>query len=93
MADVTAMATAITIAIRTGITGTSSGQTVVLNPFSGGETEDFRTFKEQIRSSVSLAQVPNNAKLDYLKLHLTGGALAFFLETPTADRDTFDKAI
>ena len=93
MADVTAMATAITNAIRTGITGTSSGQTVVLNPFSGGETEDFRTFKEQIRSSVSLAQVPNNAKLDYLKLHLTGGALAFFLETPTADRDTFDKAI
>ena len=39
MADVTAMATAITNAIRTGITGTSSGQTAVLNPFSGGETE------------------------------------------------------
>ena len=42
---------------------------------------------------MSLAQVPNNAKLDYLKLHLTGGTLAFFLEIPTADRDTFDKAI
>ena len=93
MTDVTAMATDITTAIQTGITGTSSGQTVVLNPFSGGETEDFRTFKEQIRSSVSVAQVPKNAKLDYLKLHLTGGALAFFLEFPTSDRDTFDKAI
>ena len=93
MTDVTAMATAITTAIQTGIIGTSSGQTVVLNPFSGGETEDFRTFKEQVRSSVSLAQVPNNAKLEYLKLHLAGGALAFFLEIPTADKDTFDKAI
>ena len=93
MTDVTAMATAITTAIQTSITGTSSRQTVVRNPFSGGETEVFRTFKEQIRSSVSLAQVPNNAKLDYLKQHLTGGALAFFLEIPTADRNTFDKAI
>ena len=72
MIDVTAMAAAIT--------------TVVLNPFCGGETEDFQSFKEHIRSSVSLAQVPNNGKLDYLKLHLTGGALAFFLEIPTADR-------
>ena len=87
------MATAITTAIQTGITGTSSRQTVVLNPFSVGETEDFRTFKEQIRSSVSLAQVPNNAQLDYLKLNLKGGALAFFMEIPTADRDKFDKAI
>ena len=52
-----------------------------------------RRFKDQIRSSVSLAKVPNNAKLDYLKLHLTGRALAFFLEIPTADRRTSDKAI
>ena len=87
------MATAITTAIQTSITGTSSGQTVRFNPFSGDETDDFRTFKEEIRSSVSLAQVPNVAKLDYLKLHLTGGALAFFLEIPTAASDTFDKAI
>ena len=93
MTDVTAMATAITTTIQTGITGTSSGQTVVFNLFSGGETEDFRTFKEQIRSSVSLAQVRNNARLNDLKLHLTGGALAFFLEISTADRDKFDKAI
>ena len=93
MTNVTAVATIITTVIQTSITGTSSGQTVVLNPISGGETEDFRTFKEQIRRSVILAQVPNNAKLDYLKLVLTGGALAFFLKIPTAERDTFDKAI
>ena len=42
---------------------------------------------------MSLAQVPNNGKLDYLKLHLTGGALAFFSEIPTADRNKFEKAI
>ena len=47
MADVTAIATAITNAIRTGITGTSSGQTVVLNPFSGGETEDAELSKNK----------------------------------------------
>ena len=64
MTDVTTMATAIATIIQTGITGTSSGHTVVLNSSSGGETEDFRTFKEQIRSSVSLVQVANNAKLD-----------------------------
>ena len=85
MTDVTAMATAIPTAIQTGITGTSSGQTVVLNLFSGGET-DFRFFMEQIRSSLSLAQVRNNVRLNDLKLHLTGGALAFFLEISTADR-------
>ena len=78
MTDVTAMATAITTAIQTGITGTSSVQTVVLTLFSGDKTEEFRTFEEQIRSSVvSLAQVLNNAKLKYLKLYLTGGALVF----------------
>ena len=92
--DFTAMAAVITIAIQTRNTGTSSGQFVVLNPLSVGETEDFRTFREQIRSSVSLAQVRKNGKLDYLKLHLTGGALVFFVEIPTADnRDTFDKEI
>ena len=92
MTDFTATATAIKTAIQTGITGTSSGQTVVLNPFSGGETEDFRTFKEQIRSSMSPAQVTNNSKTDYLKLHLTGSAIVF-LEFQTTERHTFDKAI
>ena len=48
---------------------------------------------DQKLSVTCLAQVPNNAKLDYLKLHLTGGALVFLLEIPTEDRDTFDKAI
>ena len=50
MTNVTAMATAITTAFQTGITGTSSVQTVELNLFSGGKTEDFRTFEEHIRN-------------------------------------------
>ena len=79
MTDVTAIATAIATAIQTDITGRSSGQTVVLNPISGGETEDFRTFKEQITSSVSLAQVPNNAKLDYLKTAFDRRRTSFLL--------------
>ena len=58
---------------------------LVLNPFSGGETEDIRTFKQLIRSTVSFAQVPEPAKLEYLKLHLTGGE-AFYLEILEADR-------
>ena len=81
MTDVAAAANAIATAITTSIgTATAAAQpapTVQLTPFSGGPTEDFRVFKEQIKSSITLSQVPNAGKVDYLKLHLSGGAQLF----------------
>ena len=93
MTDVATMANAITTAIQTGLAATQSSQSVILSPFEGKDTDDFRTFKEQITSSVALANVPEASKLDYLKLHLSGGALAYYLELPNTSRNTFDNAI
>ena len=93
MTDVATMANAITTAIQTGLAATESSQSVILSPFEGKDTDDFRTFKEQITSSVALANVPEASKLEYLKLHLSGGALAYYLELPNTSRNTFDNAI
>ena len=97
MTDVAAAANAIATAITTSIgTATASAQpapTVQLTPFSGGPTEDFRVFKEQIQSSVTLSQVPNAGKVDYLKLHLSGGALSYFLELPAASKADITTAL
>ena len=88
MTDVAAAANAIATANTTSIgTATAYAQTaptVRITPFSNGPTEDFRVFKEQIQSSITLSQVPNAGKVDYLKLHLRGGALSHFLELPAA---------
>ena len=86
MGDVAAAATAIANAITTSLATSQSAPTVHINPFSGGTTEDFRVFKEQIRSSITLAQAPDAGKVDFLKLHLAGGALSYFLERPAADK-------
>ena len=87
MTDVAAAGNAIATAITTSIgSATASAQpapTVQLTPFSGGPTEDFRVFKEQIQSSITLSQVPNAGNL---KLHLSGGALSYFLELPAASK-------
>ena len=69
MTDVAAAASAIATAIITRIgTATASAQpapTVQFTPSSGGLTEAFRVFKEQIQSSITLSQVPNARKFDY----------------------------
>ena len=39
------------------------------------------------------AQKPNDAKLDYFKLHLTDVALSFVLKIPTTGRNPIDKTI
>ena len=93
MTDVAAAATAIATAITASITPSTGAPTVQLTPFSGSPTEDFRVFKEQIQSSIALAQVPDVGKVDYLKLHLTGGALIYFLELPPGDKNTLDNAL
>ena len=98
MVDVAAAATAIPNAITTSIgtattAATSTGSSVQLNPFSGGQTEDFRAFKEQIGSSIAPAQVPDRGKVDYLKLNLTGIALNFFLELPATSKNNITYAL
>ena len=81
-AAITAMATEITASI-TPLTGAPSNQ---LTPLFGSPKEDFRIFKEQTRSSIALAQVPDAENANFLKLHITGGALSYFLELPTGDK-------
>ena len=93
MTDVAAAATAIATAITASITPSTGAPTVQLTPFSGSPTEDFRVFKEQIQSSIALAQVPDVGKVDYLKLDLTGGALSNFLELPPGDKNSLDNAL
>ena len=90
--DVAAAATAIAAAIR-GVAPFSVPRTVNLQPFSGGPLEDFRIFREQLESSIELAQVPAIAHVSYLKLHLQGGALNCFLELPDAERNTPTNAL
>ena len=88
-----AIATAITTSIGTATTSAQPAPTVQLTPFSGGPTGDFRVFKEQIQSSITLSQVSNAGKVDYLKLHLSGGALSFFLELPAASKADITTAL
>ena len=59
--------TDVATAITASITPSTGAPTVQLTPFSGSPTEDFRVFKEQIQSSIALAQVPDVGKVDYLK--------------------------
>ena len=91
MADVAAAVNAIATAIR-GIAPPPQGaapQSVSLTPFTIAVTEDFRVFREQLESSIALAQVPNAQQFGFLKLHLQGGALNYFLESPTANKNTY----
>ena len=71
MADVAAAANAIATAIR-GFAPTPQAA------FIGAVTEDFRVFREQLESSIALAQVPNAQQVGFLKLHLQGGPLNYF---------------
>ena len=93
MADVAAAATVIATAITASITPSTGAPTVQLTPFSGSPTEDFRVFTEHIQSSMALAQVPDAGKVDYLKLHLTGETLSYFLELPAGDKNTLDNVL
>ena len=68
-------------------------QRVNLQPFSGDPLEDIRIFREQIESSIELAQVPAIGRVGYLKLQLQGGALNYFLELPDAERNTLTNAL
>ena len=68
MADVAAAANAIATAIR-GIAppppAAAAPQSVSLTPFTGAVTEDFRVFREQLESSIALAQVPNAQQVGF----------------------------
>ena len=86
MADVAAATTTIANAIRTSLATSQAAPAVHINPFSGGPTEDFRVFREQIRSSITLAPIPDAGKVDFLKLHLAGGELSYFLKLPAAEK-------
>ena len=70
MADVAAAAnataTAITTSNGTATAAAQTAHTVHLTFFSGGPTEDFRVFKEQIQSSITLSQVLTPEKLTVL---------------------------
>ena len=93
MADVAAATTAIANAIRTSLATSQSAPAVHINPVSGGPTEDFRVFREQIRSSITLAPIPDAGKVDFLKLHLAGGALSYFRELPAAEKADLATAL
>ena len=77
--DVAAAATPIAATIW-GVAPTSVPQTVILQPFVAGPLEEFIIFREQLEISIELAQVPAIERVGYLKLHLQGGALNYFLE-------------
>ena len=67
MADVAAAANAIATAIR-GIAPpppAAAPQSVSLTPFTGAVTKDFRVFREQLESSIALAQVPNAQQVSF----------------------------
>ena len=69
MADVAAAATDFAIAITTSLATSQEPPTVHINLFSGGPTENFTVFRGQIGSFITLAQVPDAGKIDFLKLH------------------------
>ena len=82
MADVAPAADGIATAIR-GIAApppAAAPQSVNLTRFTRAVTEDFRVLHEQLESSIALAQVPNAQQVEFLKLHLQGIALNYFLE-------------
>ena len=91
-ADVAAASTAIATAIRR-VAPTSVPQTVNFQPFSGDPLVDFRIFREQLESSIELARVPAIGRVGYLKLHLQGGALKYFLELPDTQRNRLTNAL
>ena len=93
MGDVAAAAMAIANAITTSLATSQAALAVHINPFSGGPTEDFRVFRELIRSSITLVQVPDAGKVDFLKLYLAGGALSYFLDLPAADKAVLATAL
>ena len=88
-----AAANAIATTIRGIAPPAAAQQGFCLTPFSGGVTEDFRVFREQIESSIAVAQVPNVQQVGFLKFHLQGGALNYFLELPTASKNTTNDAL
>ena len=91
--DVAAAATANANAITTSLATSPAALTAHINLFSGGPTEDFRVFREQIRSSITLAQAPDASRMDFLKLHWAGGALSYFLELPAAEKADLATAL
>ena len=95
MADVAATANAIATATRgfAPLPLAAAPQSFSLNPFTRAVTKDFRVFREQLESSIALAQVPNAQQVGFLKLHLQGVALNYFLELPTASKNTLNNAL
>ena len=95
MADNAAAANAIATAIR-GFAPPpppAAPQSVSLTPFRGAVTDDFRVFREQLESSIALAQEPNAQQVGFLKLHLQVGALNYFLESPAAGKNTLNNGL
>ena len=93
MGDVEAAAMAFASAITTSLATNQAAPTVNISPFSWGPTEDLKILKEQIRSSMTLEQVPDGLKVDFLEPHLAGGALSYFLELPAAVKTELATAL
>ena len=81
-------------------------QSVSLTPFQGScyrrlperqldpiQESFYRVFREQLESFISLTQVPNAQQVGFLKLHLQGGALNYFLELPTASKNKLNIVV
>ena len=64
-----------------------------MTKFSGKDTDDLASFKEQLEATSSIADIADDKKLDWLKVHLTGGALLFFESLETTQKDTYAKAM
>ena len=60
---------------------------VQITPFSGSDKESYTQFENQLDSSIKYAQVAENARVQFLHLHLKGGALMFFDQM--ADKNDF----
>ena len=56
-------------------------------PFSGASTDDLETFLAQITDSLAVNQVHADRHLNFLRLRLKGGALAFIQTEMPADYD------
>ena len=61
--------------------------------FSGKESDDLASFKEQLEATSSIADIADGKKLAWLQVHLTGGALLFFESLEATKKDTYDHAI
>ena len=64
-----------------------------LNPFRGKADENWLVFESLLKSLVSVGNIPNANRPQFLQLHLPDQALQFFRTLPQATRDDFVAAL